>query len=572
MLVGGGELHDRWSSLVGVSAPLSRGIQRFTGITQAMADAAPRTGGGARRSWPRACAGGCSWRTRRASTSACCARRSRARRSSGRPRRCCARSRWRGASRRCSAAGGSRRSPTRSGIEVAVTHRALPDAETCARVFCALFGRLCANAADHRRRGGAARAAPPGRRRRRRGRRRGAARRASAARTSRALPKDPGVYVFRDADGRPLYVGKSVSLRTRARSHFAPRPAATAGPATPSTSTTEATDSELGALLLEDRLISALKPPGNVRLKRQPDGLRLPALPPGHPVPDPRGRARAGRRARRRRRARPRPGGRGRARRAAQLALRPAPLRAHAAAARPPVGLRADGALPVAVPRRPRPEPLPRAPRRGARAVRRRRRRAARCSPTSTRRCAAAAAAQRFERAAWLRRRHERLRALLGRLGGVLRAAHAGARLVLAAHPSDAGRCDAFWIVGGRVVDWGALPTAADELAARTDEALRAAARRRGGLAAGRRGRRGAPRRRLAGRQRRAGARARARARSPARWRRSSRRRASAGRRCRDPGRRRPRSAPTAGRAARGAAPARARPAGSGACPSPRRA
>src|ERR671917_1589089 len=41
VLVGGGELHDRWGSLVGVSAPLGRGIQRFTGITQAMVDEAP---------------------------------------------------------------------------------------------------------------------------------------------------------------------------------------------------------------------------------------------------------------------------------------------------------------------------------------------------------------------------------------------------------------------------------------------------------------------------------------------------------------------------------------------------
>src|ERR687886_2869010 len=41
VLVGGGELHDRWGSLVGVSQPLSRGIQRFTGISQAMGDAAP---------------------------------------------------------------------------------------------------------------------------------------------------------------------------------------------------------------------------------------------------------------------------------------------------------------------------------------------------------------------------------------------------------------------------------------------------------------------------------------------------------------------------------------------------
>ncbi|MDQ3770021.1 MAG: exonuclease domain-containing protein, partial [Actinomycetota bacterium] len=41
VLVGGGELHDRWEALVGVHAPLSRSIQRFTGITQAMVDRAP---------------------------------------------------------------------------------------------------------------------------------------------------------------------------------------------------------------------------------------------------------------------------------------------------------------------------------------------------------------------------------------------------------------------------------------------------------------------------------------------------------------------------------------------------
>src|SRR3954471_15979181 len=42
VLVGGGELHDRFESLVRVTRPLPRGIQRFTGITQEMvADAAP---------------------------------------------------------------------------------------------------------------------------------------------------------------------------------------------------------------------------------------------------------------------------------------------------------------------------------------------------------------------------------------------------------------------------------------------------------------------------------------------------------------------------------------------------
>jgi DNA polymerase-3 subunit epsilon len=89
----------------------------------------------------------------------------------------------------------------------------------------------------------------------------------------------------------------------------------------------------------------------------------------------------------------------------------------------------------------------------------------------------AAAAEQKFERAAWLRRRHARLRKLIERLGGVLRAIHAGSRLVLAPHPTDAARRDAFWIVGGRVIDWGALPDEPGELATRTADALRAAPR-----------------------------------------------------------------------------------------------
>jgi len=38
VLVGGGELHVTYDSLVKVERPLSRGIQRFTGITQGMVD------------------------------------------------------------------------------------------------------------------------------------------------------------------------------------------------------------------------------------------------------------------------------------------------------------------------------------------------------------------------------------------------------------------------------------------------------------------------------------------------------------------------------------------------------
>ncbi len=34
------------------------------------------------------------------------------------------------------------------------------------------------------------------------------------------LPTQPGVYIFKDAEGRPLYVGKAVNLRNRVRSYF----------------------------------------------------------------------------------------------------------------------------------------------------------------------------------------------------------------------------------------------------------------------------------------------------------------------------------------------------------------
>ena len=59
-----------------------------------------------------------------------------------------------------------------------------------------------------------------------------------------------------------------------------------------------------------------------------------------------------------------------------------------------------------------------------------------------------AAAAQRFERAAALLRRKERLAWVVDRLEGMLRATHAEPRLVLARHPVKE-RFDAFWIVPG---------------------------------------------------------------------------------------------------------------------------
>src|SRR5204863_5968965 len=82
-----------------------------------------------------------------------------------------------------------------------------------------------------------------------------------------------------------------------------------------------------------------------------------------------------------------------------------------------------------------------------------------------------ASAARRYERAAALHRRLERLSSVLERLGGVLRATHACSRLVLARHPVE-DRFDAFWIVSGRVVDWGPFELDADDLARRTEAAI----------------------------------------------------------------------------------------------------
>jgi DNA polymerase-3 subunit epsilon len=81
-----------------------------------------------------------------------------------------------------------------------------------------------------------------------------------------------------------------------------------------------------------------------------------------------------------------------------------------------------------------------------------------------------AARAERFERAAWLKRRRARLEVLLDRLGGMVRATHAAPRLVRAPHPTDPARGDLFWVVEGRLVDWAPL---AEDAAERTAAALR---------------------------------------------------------------------------------------------------
>jgi hypothetical protein len=59
----------------------------------------------------------------------------------------------------------------------------------------------------------------------------------------------------------------------------------------------------------------------------------------------------------------------------------------------------------------------------------------------------------------------------------VLRATHSAPRLVLARHPVKE-RFDVFWVVQGRVVDWGPLP-GASELAERTEAVLERVGARR---------------------------------------------------------------------------------------------
>jgi DNA polymerase-3 subunit epsilon len=462
VLVGGAELHDRFSSLVRVERPLSRGIQRFTGITQAMVDGAPELRRVLERLAPLL---------------------------EGRPlvahsasfdRRVLEQAfereglDWPAPPVLCTVRLARRFAPLASqlklaalagtlGIDVAGSHRALVDAETCARVFCALFPRLCAAAGTL---GEALALAGP--RRRPRPERRRPIPRGERPDLSK-LPDDPGVYVFRDERGRPLYVGKSVSLRTRARAHFCAPAGWTERAAVVDY---RATVSELGALVLENRLIKEWRPSGNVRLKRTDGYVYLRCrLDIAYPVLEVDAEPAAG------------------------LAVNVGPVRGRDAARELADQLNSLFKL-----------------RHCGRKLRLREHpsvygQMGRCcspclgdldpnayraqldkalglfeGPDDARErlilhlheeMEAAAADERYERAAVLRDRIERLGRVLDRLDGMLRAVHSGSRLVLAPHPAKSG-WEAFWIVQGRVVDWGPLPPPA-EAAARSARALEGA-------------------------------------------------------------------------------------------------
>jgi DNA polymerase-3 subunit epsilon len=461
VLVGGGELHDRWETLVNGSAPLSRAIQRFTQISQTMVDGAPPADAVLpdlaeqldgrvlvahnasfdkrvlRQAFGRA---GLTWPDPPVLCTVALARRFAP---LARQRRLAALA-------------------DALGIEVETTHRALADAETCARVFCALFGRLCAHASTV---GDALAVLTPPRR----------APRPRAGRTlaggtikrhkpdTSALPDTPGVYIFRNAAGQVLYVGKSVALRTRARSHFA-----TSAPAEVWTDHAaivdhRCTSSELGALVLEHRLIRELRPPGNKVYKHDDPYVYLRCrLDIAFPVLEVAREPAAGR----------------------SVTIGPLRSRAGAVELKEQLdslfGLRHCG-------RKLRLRPWPSAYGQMGRCLspclndldpnlyRRRLDEALGLFTSGGDGGAAllahldgqmreAAAAERYERAAWLRRRRERIATLVRSLdgeGGALAATHARPRLVLARHKRATGH-DAFWLVGGRLVDWAPLAEAGD--------------------------------------------------------------------------------------------------------------
>ena len=459
VLVGGGELHETYDSLVQVERPLSRGIQRFTGITQGMVDGAPPPDevlpeladmlggrvmvahnarfdvGVLRQAFERA---GLDWPKPPVLCTVQLAR------------RFAPLVRRRGLA---SLAGSL-------GIEVEEVHRALPDALTCARVFCALFPKLCANAVtigdaiDLLRTRRRARKTEPGE-----------AIPPDQRPDLSTLPDDPGVYVFRDERGRPLYVGKSVSLRSRARAHFC----------APAGWTERAeivdyrpTNSELGALVLENRLIKQWKPAGNRALKRTDRYCYLRCrLDIPYPVLEVGAEPAAGHAVN--------VGPLGSRALASELADqltsmyrlrhcgRKLKIREHPSAygqmgrcVSPCLGDLDPNAY-----RRQLDLALAHFEEPGAGEA---------LIEELDRRMREAAAAQRFERAAALLRRKERLAWVVDRLEGMLRATHSEPRLVLAQHPVKE-RFDAFWIVQGRLVDWGPLP-GSTELAERTEAAL----------------------------------------------------------------------------------------------------
>jgi excinuclease ABC subunit C len=90
------------------------------------------------------------------------------------------------------------------------------------------------------------------------------------AEKARALPKSPGVYLMKDDKGRVVYIGKSASLRDRVGSYFLASAKLEHKKLGLLDSVVDfeviQTDSEVEALLVENRLIKDIQPRYNARL------------------------------------------------------------------------------------------------------------------------------------------------------------------------------------------------------------------------------------------------------------------------------------------------------------------
>jgi excinuclease ABC subunit C len=86
-----------------------------------------------------------------------------------------------------------------------------------------------------------------------------------------ALPGSPGVYLFKDAAGRIIYIGKAKNLRNRVRSYFQSNRTHDPKTRVLSGATRQLdyilTDNEVEALILESTLVKQHQPRFNVRLK-----------------------------------------------------------------------------------------------------------------------------------------------------------------------------------------------------------------------------------------------------------------------------------------------------------------
>lgn len=104
-----------------------------------------------------------------------------------------------------------------------------------------------------------------------------------------ALPVRPGVYIFKDAEGAVLYVGKAKSLRARVRSYFQPgnsddRAFLPRLVAQVEQLDTVVTTTEKEAAILENSLIKEKRPKYNVKLRDDKEFLTL-RLDPNRPWP-----------------------------------------------------------------------------------------------------------------------------------------------------------------------------------------------------------------------------------------------------------------------------------------------